>query len=111
MTDETSEPTNKQLASFLVIYARHIPELGAIFGEMALNQDILERQMDLHPEFRETALQHHRGFQEQIEKGTRLMMAGKLQCEGRTKKGKRCPNRNEPGSFYCGLHKDQEEQG
>lgn len=100
--EEYVEPDNEQLARFLVVYARHIPALS----ELSLNEHILKAQMDRNPKFREGALKHHRQFQEQINEHTRLTMAGKLQCEGRTKKGKRCPNRNEPGSLYCGLHQD-----
>ncbi len=102
--EEYVEPTNEQLAKFLVVEARHTPELQ----HLHLSAPILEALMSQQPEFREAALLKHRRFQDQIKEMTRLMKAGKLQCEHVRPNGKRCPNRNEPGSFYCGLHKEKD---
>jgi hypothetical protein len=103
--EEYIEPTNTQLASFVKVYAQSIPE----FRGVVLHESMLEGMMDRHPEFREAALRHHRGFQNQIHELTRKMQAGELQCEHILLSGKRCPNRNEPGRMYCGLHKEEDE--
>lgn len=103
MDDEAyKEPTNKQLASFLVVYAKHIPA----FSGLVLIEPMLELQMDRHPEFRVAALRRHREFQEQMHEASKKLDAGELQCEYILKSGKQCPNRNEPGNMYCGLHKE-----
>jgi hypothetical protein len=103
VADEYTEPTNKQLASFLMVYSQSNP----IFAGLQLNQVILERLLDQNPEHREAALQHHRKFQDDVRELTRKIEAGELQCEHILKSGKRCPNRNEPGLMYCGLHKEE----
>lgn len=100
-----TEPTNEQLASFLMVYAEQIPELSGL----QLNAANLEQLMDQYPRFRKGALRHHRRFQEQIDELSRKMEAGELLCEHVLNSGKRCPNHNEPGSMYCGLHKEDEE--
>lgn len=107
MTDETpKEPTNEQLARFLAVYAQHTPGME----KLRVSAPILERMMELQPEYREGALRLHRQFQDQIDQHTKLVKkGGVLQCEHIMQSGKRCPNRNEPGSFYCGLHKGEHE--
>jgi hypothetical protein len=40
---------------------------------------------------------------------TEAMREGKLQCEHILLSGKQCPNRNEPGTMYCGLHQQEDE--
>lgn len=102
-----TEPTNEQLARFLIVYAQRIPEMA---NRLELSEPILERLMDRNPHFREAALLHHRRFQEEIHELSRKMAAGELQCERILLSGKRCPNRNEPGRSFCGLHRDPYEE-
>lgn len=104
MTEEVTEyqePTNEQLASFLVVYAKQIPGMG----DLQLDAPLLERLMDENPQFRAGALRHHKKFQEEIVAFGVKIAKGELQCEHIRGNGKRCPNHNEPGDFYCGLHK------
>lgn len=102
---EYTEPTNEQLASFLVIAAPHIVP-GA--ESLALSPPVLESLMSQNPSFREAALRHHRKFQDLIFEHTEKMNRdGELQCEHIRPNGKKCPNRNEAGSLYCGLHKEE----
>jgi hypothetical protein len=103
---EYTEPTNAQLARFLVVYARDIFP-GA--ENLKLSPPILESLMSTNPVFRETALRHHRAFQDKIVELTEKMAKGELQCEFIRPNGKRCPNYNEPGHMYCGLHKSEED--
>lgn len=106
MTDEEYvEPTNEQLAKFLVIYAAQIPA----FQHLSLVPAHLEMWLERHPEFREAGLRHHRAFVEDLNEFSRKMEAGELQCDHIRPNGKRCPNYNEPGSMYCGLHKAEGE--
>lgn len=107
MADEYTEPTNKQLASFLMVYATQIPETAGL----ELNAGTLEMLMDTNPTFRKGALRHHRRFQERINELHQKMLAGELQCEHILKSGKQCPNRNEPGIPWCGLHKGEHGEG
>lgn len=102
---EYTEPTNEQLAKFLSIAAPQITGLN-------LNPEpwVLEMLLTRDPNFRENALRHHRKFQDQIHEHTEKMMrGGELQCEHIRPNGKKCPNRNEAGSLYCGLHKAEGE--
>jgi hypothetical protein len=101
--EEYTEPTNEQLAKFLVVHARNDPR----FAGMELSPPILESLMSQRPDFREAALIRHRRFQEQIHEVNRMINEGKLQCEHILRSGKQCPNRNEPGIPYCGLHKEE----
>lgn len=104
MTDkEYTEPTNEQLARFLVVYARNVPGTD----ELMLSAPVLESLMSTNPRFREGALRAHRRFQEQIHEVSSKMELGELQCEHIRPNGKRCPNKNEPGIFHCGLHKGE----
>lgn len=100
MSEEYTEPTNEQLANFLVIYAEMIPGMQ----NLNLSPPILESLLSQNPQFREGALRHHRRFQGKADELHEKMIAGKLQCSQSLKSGKRCPNNNEPGSYYCGLH-------
>src|SRR5918993_5488365 len=93
------EPDNEQLANFLVVYAGTIPQ----FEGLHLSPVVLEMQLR-NPIFRESALRHHRKFQEDMRQLSSKMEKGELQCDHIRGNGKRCPNHNEPGSFYCGLH-------
>lgn len=102
MNDEYTEPTNEQLASFLAIQARSDPRLDGLH----LSPPIIELLLSQSPMHREAALQRHRRFQEQIHEASRMINAGELQCEHILLSGKQCPNRNEPGIPYCGLHKE-----
>lgn len=102
VADEYTEPTNAQLASFLVVQARSDPRTAGL----NLSPPILESLLSQHPKQREAALRKHRQFQEQIREVSRAIDAGEMQCEHILLSGKQCPNRNEPGIPYCGLHKD-----
>lgn len=101
---EYAEPTNEQLAKFLVIYAGQIPA----FQHLSLVPEHLEMLLERKPEFREAGLRHHRQFVAQIDELSKKMQAGELQFEYIRPNGKKCPNHNEPGSMYCGLHKAEE---
>lgn len=103
---EYTEPSNEQLAKFLIVYSHQIP--GA--ENLQLSAPILEALMSQNARLREGALRHHRRFQEQINELSKKMMAGELQCQYIRPNGKQCPNYNEPSSSFCGLHKDQESE-
>lgn len=100
---EYTEPTNEQLASFLVVVAQNDPRLAGL----NLSPPILESLLSQNPTYREAALQRHRRFQEQIREVSRMIDAGELRCEHILRSGKQCPNYNEPGIPYCGLHKEE----
>lgn len=95
-----SEPTNEQLANFLMVYARQIPEAA----DLDLSAPVLESLMSQNPKFRAGALRHHREFQQRINELGAKMEAGELQCEYIRPNGKQCPNHNQEGSPFCGLH-------
>lgn len=97
------EPTNEQLANFLMIYAKHIPGMEAL----QLSAPHLELLMNNNPQFRAGALRHHKKFQQDIVATGMKIAKGELQCEHIRPNGKRCPNHNEPGDIYCGIHKDE----
>jgi hypothetical protein len=101
MSETNTEPTNRQLANFLVVYAKQIP----LFDGLALNIGILERQLEFGV-YREAALKHHRQFQKQVDKMFEAVKAGQHQCEHIRPNGKRCPNFNVPDDIYCGLHNE-----
>lgn len=107
MTDEKeyTEPTNEQLASFLVVVAQNDPRLAGL----NLSPPILESLLSQNPTYREAALRRHRQFQDQLKELSRMIDAGELQCEHILRSGKQCPNHNEPGLPYCGLHKEKYE--
>jgi hypothetical protein len=104
--EEYTEPTNAQLARFLVVDAKNDPRLAGL----QLSPPILESLLSQNPIHREAALRRHRKFQDQIRELTRAMNEGKLQCEHILQSSKQCPNRNEPGIMYCGLHKEEHEE-
>lgn len=103
-----TEPSNEQLANFLVVYAEMIPELKQF--QLQLNPTMLEMLMDRTPQFREAALRHHRDFQQGVVEMEKKVAAGALPCQYRRPNGKMCPNYNEPGLYFCGLHKDQDKE-
>lgn len=88
-----------------MIYAQNIPAMQGV----QLNVGIIEMLLDRDPQFRAGGLRHHRGFQRQIIETAKKMEQGQLQCAHIRSNGKNCPNFNEPGSYYCGLHKGDEE--
>ena len=98
------EPTNEQLARFLIVY---IPSQAGL--DLHPDERIVRFLLESKPELRERALEHHRKFQDQIWELDRKMKAGQLPCGFVRPNGKPCPNYNQPGSYYCGLHIDQEE--
>lgn len=104
--EEYTEPTNKQLANFLIVHAQRIPATSSL----VLNAGMLERLLDQHPEYRAGALRHHRRFQEELNELARKQEVGDLQCAHILKSGKQCPNRNQPGSPWCGLHREEHEK-
>lgn len=101
---EYTEPTNEQLARFLTVY---VPSQMGL--DLHPSPSILEQLLDRDLNFRKTALGHHRRFQAQINELNRKMKAGELPCAHIRTNGKPCPNRNQPGSYYCGLHQEEEE--
>jgi hypothetical protein len=103
MAEEYTEPTNEQLASFLVVSAQSDPRTAG----MNLSPVYLEVLLSQNPRYREAALQKHRQFQDDLKELGRRYAAGKMQCEHILNSGKQCPNRNEPGNIYCGLHKEE----
>lgn len=105
--NEYTEPTNEQLANFLVVSAQSDPRMAGLH----LSPPVLESLLSQNPKHREAALIKHRRFQEQIHEISRRMEAGELQCEHILKSGRQCPNRNEPGIPYCGLHKEEHDDG
>lgn len=102
-SEERTKPTNKQLARFLEIVASTVPGAEGIHP----SAEILEMMLNENPLYREAALRKHRRFQQQIDEVHKKMERGQLQCDHIRPNGKMCPNWNQPGSFYCGLHKDQ----
>lgn len=105
MTDEYEEPTNEQLANFMMIYAPRL--VGQ--KNFQLNPVVLERLISEKPEYRASALRHHKQFHKEAEELFKKLEKGQLQCAYIRKNGRKCPNWNEPGGFYCGLHQDEEE--
>lgn len=101
--EEYTEPTNEQLANFLAVQAKSDPRMVGLH----ISPPILETLISMNPRYREAALRQHRRFQDQIREVTRKLDAGELQCEHILQSGKQCPNRNEPGIMYCGLHKEE----
>ena len=101
---EYVEPTTEQLARFLIVY---IPSQAGL--DLHPSQPVIEYLLETKPDMREAALVHHRKFYAQINELHTKMMAGDLLCEFIRPNGKKCPNHNEPGSYYCGLHRDLEE--
>lgn len=108
MTDrEYTEPTDEQLARFLVVYA---PQILPGAESLALSPVVIQSLMSQNPTFKKAGLRHHRAFQEMIFDHTEKMeRGGELQCEHIRPNGKKCPNRNEAGSLFCGLHKTEGE--
>lgn len=108
MTDEYEEPTNEQLANFLTVYS------ARLVGEhnFDLNPDILKRMLDSNPMYRASALKHHRMFVKEMKALHDKMERGKLRCAHIRPNDKQCVNFNQPGSFFCELHrKEYEDEG
>jgi hypothetical protein len=105
VADEYIEPSNEQLARFLVVYAKRIPEMAIL----QLDETSLKFLLDRNPLYRKGALRHHRRYQEELNKMATDMREGKLQCAHTLLSGKQCPNRNEPGTMYCGLQQQEDE--
>lgn len=105
MTVPYSEPTNEQLASFMTVYARNNPR----FKHLAVNPAILEHIFETKPEYRQNALRQHRAFQQQVHELSEKMLKGELRCQHILLSGRLCPNNNVAGSYYCGLHQEDEE--
>lgn len=105
--EEYTEPTNEQLANFLAVQARSDPRMEGLL----ISPPILETLISMNPRYKEAALRQHRRFQEQIRELSRKIDAGELQCEHILRSGKQCPNRNEPGIPWCGLHKGEHGEG
>lgn len=107
MSDEVEpykEPTNEQLANFLIVYAGQVPGTEGL----QLSPPILELLMNNNPQFRAGALRHHRMFHERLVEMTKKAALGQLPCQHIRPNGKQCPNFNQPGSYYCGLHQEDE---
>lgn len=101
-----TEPTDEQLARFLVVYA---PMILPGAESLALSPPVIQTLLSENPTFKEAGLRHHRQFQEMIFEHTEKMeKGGELQCEFIRHNGKKCPNLNAAGSLFCGLHKDQD---
>lgn len=108
MTDEEiepyKEPTNEQLANFLIVYADQIPGTESL----RLSAPVLESLMSQNPKFRAGALRHHQAFHANLVEMTKKMSDGTLPCQHIRPNGKQCPNYNAPGSYFCGLHQEDE---
>lgn len=107
MSDSYTEPTNEQLANFMSVYASRIPALG----NLAISPAVLEHIFNTREDYRQVALKHHRTFQGKINVLSTKITQGLLQCEHILLRGKQCPNYNQPGSPFCGLHQDEESNG
>lgn len=105
---EYTEPTNEQLANFLSVTAPQI--VGLEHLDLHPEPYILEMFLERNPQFREVALRHHRQFQEQVFEMTEKMEKGELPCQHICLNGKPCPNYNQPGTMYCGLHQMEDEE-
>lgn len=104
---EYTEPTNEQLARFLAVSAPKL--MGLEHLELRPDPGFLELLLERNPEMRENALRYHRQFQDQIAEVTEKIVKGELQCEHIRPNGKKCPNFNQPGTMYCGLHQAEGE--
>jgi hypothetical protein len=108
MAEEYTEPTDEQLVSFLSVYLPSrmgLSPLGFASTEL-LKMMIEERIQD--PAYKAQALKIHRRVSDEINEMSQKLEQGQLQCEYIRPNKKRCPNRNKPGSFFCGLHQGEE---
>lgn len=103
---EYREPDNTQLANFMVVYASKIVDLGGM--NLDLNPAIIERLLESNPIYRMAGLRHHRRFYDEQNALWKKMQRGQVQCAHIRANDRRCPNWNQPGSFYCGLHIEEE---
>lgn len=97
---EYTEPTNEQLANFMTLHARNVPGAEHLQVSPAILEFIFERD----PHHRALALRKHREFQESVKELSAKILSGELQCEHILLSGKQCPNYNQPGHSFCGLH-------
>lgn len=105
MADNYVEPTDEQLINFMIVY---MPRLVGMDAPLIVPPQIIGRMLK-NPEWRKIALGHHRKFQDDLTKLMEKVERGQLRCEHIRDNGRHCPNFNQPGSFYCGLHQDEEE--
>jgi hypothetical protein len=106
VSEEQEEPTNYQLANFLAVQAEHDPRMEGLSVDAAT----LEFLLDRNPIHRQAALKAHKRFTDGLANHLEKVARGQVQCEHISERsGKRCPNFNEPGSYYCGLHKGEED--
>lgn len=100
LEETEGEPTNEQLANFLIVIAPRI--VGA--ENLHLDRDMLMRLLE-KPAYRAAALSKHRKFVEEQHALIEKMERGMLRCAHIRDNGKKCPNFQEPGSWFCGLHR------
>lgn len=103
---EYEEPTNKQLAEFMVVIsARLIGE-----HDLQLDAGMLEHLIESDFRHKSTAMRYHRQFYEEGKELHKKMLRGQLRCAHIRDNGKKCVNFNEAGSYFCGLHKELYEE-
>lgn len=111
MTDEEypeyEEPTNEQLAQFMVVIA---PRLIGQDHNLQLDAGMLKRLIESDPRYYQTARRHHRTFHDEQKRLYGMMLEGKLRCSHIRDNDKRCVNFQQPGSWFCGLHKGEYEE-
>jgi hypothetical protein len=105
--EEYTEPDNKALAEFLVMYAPRIEGASQLAN---VNAEGLEELLE-NPVARMAALRHHHRFWQEMRLRFQKFERGKLQCAHLMPNGKQCTNWNMPGSFQCAEHQDDEEDG
>lgn len=104
--DRYTEPTDEQLVHFLAVYLPS--KVGLDPGSVpVMFPTLLERRIAKDPDFRQRGIEQHRQFQEEMNRHHEAMLRGELQCDHIRPNGKQCVNHNEPGSYYCGLHKTE----
>jgi hypothetical protein len=105
MNEFANEPTNAQLARFIVIYGNTHP----LLANLDVNPYFLERIFETDENARQRCLKIHRDFQTKADELGHKIARGEMQCEHIRANGKRCPNYNEPGRLFCGLHQESED--
>lgn len=106
MSDDYVEPSNEQLAKFMVVYSKTDPRAA----ELHIDHHMLERIFDRQEKHRQACLKIHRRFQQEMLRHTAELIKGGLQCEYIRPNGKRCPNFNQSGSYFCGLHQESQDE-
>lgn len=102
---EYTEPDNKALAKFLVMYAPRIEGASQLAN---VNSEGLEELLEKNRVARMAALRHHHRFYQEMRLRFRKFEQGKLRCAYLLPNDKQCPNFNMPGSFQCEEHQDEE---